>query len=143
MRKTSYADVINVFLLKVKAYSLPQLDDREDIILSYLYSACSRFVECRSDLTDVDDENKTFNILLKRIEIDILAELMISEWLNPIVLNEEAMKNVLSTVDYSIHSPANLLGQLRDTYEMIKKQSRKDINRYTFQYPKPKDGEVV
>ena len=79
---------------------------------------------------DTDYTNKIFSRQLSPIEIDILSFLMICEWLNPMVLSEEALSNKLSSKDYDVYSPANLLAQLRG----VKKDADNEVGRLITKY---------
>jgi hypothetical protein len=134
---TPYSDVINVFLGKVNDYDLPNFTDtqREEIVTGYLLSACRKFYKiCLIDLTDRDDVAKQFNETLDDEVTDIVSELMMVEWLKPKVLSSENLKNCLSTKDYSMFSPANLLNSIRETYELCKKDAKSLINNYSFEH---------
>lgn len=132
---TPYSDVIDVFLGKVNDYDLPKFTDTEkvDIVTGYLKSACRKFYKiCVIDLTDRDDNLAQFNQTLDDEVIEILSELMMVEWLKPKMLSSENLKNCLSTKDYVLFSPANLLNAVRETYELCKKDTKSSINNYSF-----------
>lgn len=75
-----------------------------------LQAAIDDFVDiCAKDLTDYDEELEEFNITLSRKEQSILALSMIVHWLEPYVFNSDALKNAMSTKDFSMFSPAKLL----------------------------------
>ena len=131
---TPYSDVIDIFLIKVSDYDLPKLEEleREEIVSSYMKSACSKFKSCKVNLDDVNDELKQFNQSLTFDIIDIISEGMITEWLKPKVMNSEILKNSLSTKDFSLYSPANLLKEMRETLKISKADYRSMINDYSF-----------
>ena len=65
-------------------------------------------------------------------EIDILAELMIAEWLKPMMYDDELLESRLNTKDFTEYSPAKLIEQIRMVYSMNRKESKALINNYTF-----------
>jgi len=132
---TPYSDVIDVFLGKITDYDLPKFTDLEknEIVFGFMKSACTKFKRvCLVDLYDRNETLQEFNVDLDDEIIDIIAETMIVEWLNPKVLSSENLKNCLSTKDYNQYSPANLLKESRETLKMCKSESTKLINNYSF-----------
>lgn len=132
---TPYSDVINSFLPKVKDYDLLKYQEmeREEIVIRLMLKSCVKFSRvCKVDLTDRDDNLKQFNGDLDDEIIDIITEGMIVEWLKPRVYSSENLKNVLNTKDYNQYSPANLLKELRETYQLSKKAYKSLINNYSF-----------
>ena len=98
-----------------------------------LQSAIDDFVDiCTQDLTDYDEELEEFNITLTRKEQSILALSMIVHWLEPYVYNSDALKNAMSTKDFSIFSPAKLLEQMRGLLEQSQKKLKAEMNLYSF-----------
>jgi hypothetical protein len=134
---TQYSDVHNTFLGKITDYDLPKFEDtdKEEILHGYMKSACVNFKKiCKVDLYDRNETLKQFNQTLDDEIIDIITELMIVEWLKPKVLSTENLKNCLSTKDFSLFSPANLLKEMRETLTLCKDNSRRLINNYSFTY---------
>lgn len=87
---------------------------------------------CVQDLTNLDDELEQFNIELSRKEQSILALSMIVHWLEPYVYNSDALKNVMSTKDFSLFSPANLLEKMTDLLQMSNRRLSAEMNLYSF-----------
>lgn len=139
---TPYSDVFNVFLGKITDYDLPKFNDidREDILEGYMVSACVKFNKvCLVDLYDRNNDSKQFNNDLDDEIIDIITENMLVEWLKPKLLSTENLENALSTKDFSLFSPANLLGNIRETMNLIKKEARVLINNYSFNNADPEE----
>lgn len=132
---TQYSDVFNSFLGKITDYDLPKFDelDREEILYGYMVSACVNFNKsCTVNLYDRDEDTKEFRNSLDDEIINILSELMIVEWLKPKILSTENLKNCLSTKDFSLFSPANLLKEMRETMTLCKANAKTLINNYSF-----------
>lgn len=139
---TPYSDVFNVFLGKITDYDLPKFNDidREDILEGYMVSACVKFNKvCLVDLYDRNNDSKQFNNDLDDEIIDIITENMLVEWLKPKLLSTENLENALSTKDFSLFSPAYLLGNIRETMNLIKKEARVLINNYSFNNADPEE----
>lgn len=73
-----------------------------------------------------------FDRELKRIEIDILAHLMVVEYLKPNLYTTELLRQVLSDRDYKVYSQANQMNQLKDLYELTKREANVKMNNYLF-----------
>ena len=98
-----------------------------------LQAAIDDFVDiCTQDLTDYDEELEEFNITLTRKEQSILALSMIVHWLEPYVYNSDALKNAMSTKDFSMFSPAKLLEQMKGLLEQSQKKLNAEMNLYSF-----------
>ena len=98
-----------------------------------LQAAIDDFVDiCTQDLTDYDEELEEFNITLTRKEQSILALSMIGHWLEPYVYNSDALKNAMSTKDFSMFSPAKLLEQMKGLLEQSQKKLKAEMNLYSF-----------
>ena len=53
-------------------------------------------------------------------------------WLGPFVNNIENLRNHLSTKDFSVFSPANLLEKIGDRYDIYYKRARSITNEYSY-----------
>ena len=87
---------------------------------------------CIQDLTDYDTELQEFNIALSRKEQSILALSMVVHWLEPYVYNSDALKNAMSTKDFSVFSPAKLLEQMKDLLQQSERKLKAEMNGYSF-----------
>lgn len=98
-----------------------------------LESAIDDFVDiCGQDLADYDIELQQFNVELTRKEQSILALSMIVHWLEPYVYNSDALKNAMSTKDFSVFSPAKLLEQMRGLLQQSERKLKAEMNLYSF-----------
>ena len=91
---------------------------------------------CIQDLTDYEIELQEFNIELSRKEQSILALSMIVHWLEPYVYNSDALKNAMSTKDFSVFSPAKLLEQMKDLLQQSERKLKAEMNGYSFRVNK-------
>lgn len=92
---------------------------------------------CVQDLSDRDDEILTFNIDLTNREKDILALGMVLHFVEPYVYNTDALQNAMSTKDFSLYSPANLLEKMTELMTTTEARLRREINLYSF-----RNGEI-
>lgn len=84
------------------------------------------------DLSNRDDELMEFFDKLPDDLVDIIIEWMTVFWLKPYLNNIENLRNNLSTKDFSIFSPANLLEKINNRYESAKKYARSLTNEYSY-----------
>lgn len=87
---------------------------------------------CVQDLNDYNDELKEFNIDLSRKEQNILSLGMIVHWIEPYIYNSDALRNAMSTKDFTFFSPANLLEKMTDLYKLSQENLRAEMNAYSF-----------
>lgn len=130
---TSFQKVYELFLSKISDYDWITLheDDINDCMSDLLKQAIARFDrDCKVDLSNNDGAEFVEDLSI--VEIDILSEIMIENWLKPKLYNSELLRNRLSTKDFSQFSPANLLKAIKETYELSHRRSETEINRYTF-----------
>lgn len=82
---TSYNEIYEIFAQKITDVKLMQLDDEEveQLLYGYLLSSIAKFKKCKSDLSKRNNKLRTFQIDLEDIEKEILALMMVAEWLEP------------------------------------------------------------
>ncbi len=120
---TQYSEVYDKFFLKVKDYNFPLYSEeiKEEYLLDLLTSSIDDFSDFSvKDLSQRDDASKSFNVILSGREKEILAIGMAFHWVEAKFLDEDAMRNSMSTRDYSYHSPANLFKELKDAREQMR-----------------------
>lgn len=135
---TPYAEIYETFLYKIEAYKLLMLlpEEREEILSVYMKQACRRIqVKCRKyvDLNRDDEIAEFFSELDDQI-IDIIAEVMVAEWLKPQMYSNELLESRLNTKDFTEFSPAKLIENIRYVYEMAVDNANAQINNYTFSH---------
>lgn len=89
-------------------------DLQVEMLKSYMNKAigkCKRIVKT-VDLSKRNDENMEFDVEIPDEVMDIITEWMTVFWLQPYVNNIENLRNNLSTKDFSVFSPANLLEKI-------------------------------
>ncbi len=128
---TPYHVVDNSFLSKITddfLLSIPD-EDLQKLIDGYRNSASIKFKQCNK-LSDRDDDLRQYNIALTDEEIEILANLMILEWLKPLINSIEILKQGMSTKDYKTFSNANLL----DSLIRLRKETLAEVDRLIVAY---------
>lgn len=101
------------------------------VLMSKAITRCNRI--CKTvDLSNRDDIILKFRVELPEEVVDIITEWMIVFWLKPYLNNTENLRNMLSTKDFSVFSPANLLEKISDRYELARKHARSLMNSYSY-----------
>ncbi len=132
---TSYDTVFNRFTQKITDFKLLKLsdDDVRQMMLGWLTSAISKFRRCENDLSLRDDEIQTFTIDLEDIEIEILALLMVSEWLEPQLNSELYVSQFFGGKEEKWFAQANQLEKLIALKHSTDIKSQKLMRDYGYQ----------
>ena len=132
---TKYEEIFDRYRARVRNYdfldydAIARLEYQKDL----LALAVSDFEDiCKQDLNDREDDILSFSATLTNREKDILALGMVLHFVEPYVYNTDALQNALSTKDFSLYSPANLLEKMTELMEMTEKRLRREINLYSF-----------
>ena len=136
MANTNYETVFAEFKDKITDPDLITFaeDLQTEMLVAYMKKAigkCKRVVKT-VDLGNRDDELMEFGVELPDEVMDIITEWMTVFWLQPFVNNIENLKNNLSTKDFSVFSPANLLEKIGDRYDIARKHARSLTNEYSY-----------
>ena len=136
--QTKFVEVFGAFLNRINDYDYANKLSKEDldyVLTTFLESSVATFNEASGEEYDdflLNKEAKMFDRELKRIEIDILAHLMVVEYLKPNLYTTELLRQVLSDRDYKVYSQANQMNQLKDLYELTKREANVKMNNYLF-----------
>ena len=132
----------NAFLSKISEYELIQLDeeDRDEVIDGFMRRALTAFKKnCKYDFaSNFDDVTSVFEIDVADEDVDELAEIisegMVVQWLKPYVYKQEILQNLISTRDFSMYSPAELLKRVNETYHQAQKDYTQMIREYSYNH---------
>lgn len=138
----SYDLFTEAFLSKVTEYEFMQLteEDRTATVDTYMKRALSGFRKnCKYNFaTTGDDESREFSVDVADddlIEIvDIVSEGMVVEWMKPYTYRQELLENAISTRDYSLYSPAELLRRVGSAYAKVQKDYIQKIREYSYNH---------
>lgn len=142
MANTKFEDVYARCRARIKDYDSQAYSEElfEEAEHSLLVAAIDDFADiCQQDLTDYDDDLLEWNIELTRKEQSILALAMIVHWAEPYVYNSDALRNMMSTKDFTFFSPANLLEKMTALLTYSRNQLKAAINDYSY---RTKFGEI-
>jgi hypothetical protein len=134
---TPFSNINTRFLQKITdnklaALIISNLTTAENRMLGWMKSAIPKFSKCKTDLSDRDENGKTFNQTLSDYEEEILASLMVVEWLEPEVKDIMDMQNVVFNDDWKTYSTANLLKEKKDLLQFEISKSDSLIVSYTY-----------
>ena len=127
---TSFDEIYDVFLSQISDSAFMDQDNDDQLKYRYLLNCIPRFRKCKKDLSKRD--NSGFLEELTDEEILILGTLMVVEYLNPLIISIENLKQFLSTRDFSMTSQATHLRQLLELREVKRKESEKLVLDYTY-----------
>ena len=139
-----YDTFIGAFLAKITEYDLLDLDEdvRSDIIEDYMKRALSNTTfkkVCTIDFFDgADDESRTYEVdadeeIIDEL-VDIVSDGMLVQWLKPYVYRQENLEQILSTRDYILYSPAELLLRVGNAYKKAQNDYIQHIREYSYNH---------
>ncbi len=108
-------------------------DDVNQMMVGWMNSAIAKFRRCQNDLSLRDDEVQLFKIDLNDNEIEILALLMVVEWLEPQVNSELYTAQFFGGKEEKFFSQANALNTLLDLQNKSVLRAQKLMRDYSYQ----------
>lgn len=138
----SYDLFTGAFLSKITEFEFIKLSDhdRVSIVDEYMKRAISAFRRnCLYDLVSTgDDELRAFDVEIQKADmyelIDIISDGMVVQWMETYLNKQELLENAISTRDYSLYSPAELLRRVGDAYSRAKRNYKQKIYDYSFNH---------
>ena len=131
----------DAFINKVTEYDFISMDafDRNHIIDGYMKRSCAQFNRlCRYDLSQFDDNIREFAADIPAEDIDEIADIvsegMLVQWMKPYVYKAENLENALSTADFSVYSPAELLYRTTEAYKIAKRDFANMMKEYSYNH---------
>lgn len=131
---TPYSKVYDRALAKITDYDLAFLpdDDFRFMLRGWLDSSISKFRKCASDLSNRDDELEIFNVDLVDEEIEILALLMVCEWLEPQVNSVLLTNQMFGGKEEKWFSQSSHLAELKALRDETRTEAKKLMRDYTY-----------
>ena len=131
---TSYEEIYNLASNKITDPEIALLlpEDIEELFHGYLISAIPKFRKCKNDLSNRDDELRQFNVDLLDVEKEILAILVVREWIQPQLYSALLTKQVFSDKEQKYYSQSSHLSELRALDETLKIEAQKLSRDYTY-----------
>ena len=139
-----YDDIIVEFLRKITEFDFVEMYefDSTAIIDSYIVKAVSNSTFKKSVgydfMSGADEANRSFNVDIDEGSIyeiiDIITESMVVYWLKPFVYQQDLLRNVINTRDFSVYSPAELLMRIGNAYAKAQKDYTQMIREYSYNH---------
>ena len=131
---TSYEEIYSRCLAKLEDPTLLQLpeEDLENLLHDYMLSAIAKHRKCEHDLSDRDDELKQFNSELSDLEIEILAILMLREWISVRLHSVTNVMQVFSGKETKWFSQSSHIAELRAMDEALKLEAQQLSRDWTY-----------
>ena len=118
---TTLEEVISLYLAKIENFDYLQYTEEEllEELKPMLLSATSKLFTL--DIK-IDFDMEEFNRELEPIEQNLVALGLVEEFLTQKVHSVKVLKNHLTTKDFKLFSSANMLKQLRETLDSVKRE---------------------
>lgn len=132
---TPYNKIYSNVLSKFQSYEIPMMTPKEvdDYLYDFLNSAISKFYICRTDLNDRDEDLKEFNNDLSNLEIEILSNYLLLEYLDSTYIRTPTLLKVsLSSNDFHAFSNANQLDKLLSMHQTLLSENEGLLSRYAW-----------
>lgn len=132
---TSYEKLYENLLPKFRSYKIPLMSTEEvkDFLHDFIIPAISRFHVCRKDLNDRDDILQRFNVKLSDIEIEILSNYLLIEYIDSEYIRTPTLLEVqLPSNDFKAFSGANFLDKLVAMRTTYTKENEALLSRYAW-----------
>lgn len=132
---TSYEKLYENLLPKFRSYEIPLMSTEEvkDYLHDFLIPAISRFHVCRKDLNDRDDILQRFNVELSDIEVEILSNYLLIEYIDSEYIRTPTLLKVqLPSNDFKVFSPANFLDKLVAMHKTYVTENETLLSRYAW-----------
>lgn len=132
---TLYSTLYERCLAKCEDPQLAMLpeEDLEEMLHDYMLSAIAKHRKCEHDLSDRDDELKQFNSDLSDLEIEILAILMLREYISQRLHSVVNVLQVFSGKETSFFSQAAHIKELREMDDRLKLEAQQLSRDYTYE----------
>lgn len=132
---TSYNEIYERFAQKITDFKLLDLSDADLGVQLYAWmlAAIGRFRRCKTDLSQRDDETQQFTEDLLDIEKEILAEMMVVEWLNPQINSVLYTAQFFGTSEENFYAQQTQLSQLQTLKKNSVIRAQKLMRDYGYQ----------
>lgn len=132
---TPYEKLYENLLPKFRSYDIPLMSTEEvkDYLHDFLIPAISRFHVCRKDLNDRDDIVQRFNVDLSDMEIEILSNYLLIEYIDSEYIRVPSLLKVqLPSSDFKAFSSANMIEKLMNMHKTYLSENETLLARYAW-----------
>lgn len=138
---TPYEKIYENLLPKFKDYEIPLMTEEEvkDEIHDYIIPAIARFHICYQDLNDRDDNTEQFNVTLSDMELEILSNYVLLEYIDSKYIRTPVLLKVqYGSKDFNSFSNANHLDKLLTMQKRFLTENETLLSRYAWMIPEDK-----
>lgn len=132
---TPYEALYDRVLIKFRDWDIPQMSEEEvkEQLHDYLVPAIAKFHVCRKDLNDRDDIIERFNCDLSEVEMDIISNYMLVEYLDSTYIRTPSLLKVtMGSTDFKTYSSANMLDKLMAMRKAYVAENEALVMRYAW-----------
>ena len=132
---TPYEKIYENLLPKFRSYKIPFMtsDEVREYLGDFLTPAITKFHICRKDLSDRDDILQRFNIDLSDVEVEILSNYLLLEYLDSEYIRTPTLLKIsLPSTDFKAFSSANMLDKLMNMHKTYLSENETLISRYAW-----------
>jgi hypothetical protein len=131
---TLYSTLYERCLQKLEDPQLAMLpeEDLEEMLHGYLLSAIAKHRKCEHDLSDRDEELKQFNSDLSDLEVEIIAILMLREYISQRLHSITNVLQVFSGKETKWFSQAAHIAELRELDDRLRLEAQQLSRDYTY-----------
>lgn len=132
---TPYEKLYENLLPKFRSYEIPLMSAEQvkDYLHDFLIPAISKFHVCRKDLTDRNDILQRFNVDLSDIEIEILSNYLLIEYIDSeYIRTPSLLKTHLPSSDFKAFSSANMIEKLMNMHKTYLSENETLLSRYAW-----------
>lgn len=132
---TPYEKLYENLLPKFRSYEIPMMSEEEvkDCLHDYLIPSISRFHVCRKNLNDRNEILERFNCELSTMEIEILSNYLLIEYIDSTYIRTSTLLKVnLTSSDFKSYSSANMLDKLMSMREVYLAENETLLSRYAW-----------
>lgn len=132
---TPYETLYDRALTKFRDWDIPKMSEEEvkELLHDYLVPAISKFHVCRKDLNDRDDIIERFNCELSEVEIDIISNYMLIEYVDSTYIRTPSLLKVsMGSTDFKTYSSANMLDKLMAMRKAYVAENESLVMRYAW-----------
>lgn len=138
---TPYEKIYENLLPKFKDYEIPLMTEEEvkDEIHDYIIPSIARFHICYQDLNDRDDNAEQFNVTLTDMELEILSNYVLLEYIDSKYIRTPVLLKVqYGSKDFNSFSNANHLDKLLTMQKRFLTENETLLSRYAWMIPEDK-----
>lgn len=131
---TSYEELYSRCLSRIEDYGLAVIpeEDLESMLHGWLMSAIVKMRRCESDLTQRDDDRKTFLTDLTELDKEVLAILMTNEWLTPQINSVLLTKQFIGGKEEKLFSQSSHLSELQALRDANRTEAQKLLRDHSY-----------